>query len=96
MVVDRQSVRGDFRPETIGIAVAQLVLVTDGADDDRLRPLDQPPHVETLVEIAFEVTERGMTSVAEPNDGKKARSAPDAGTARHRRDRSLRPRRIVG
>lgn len=66
MVVGGQGIRGDLRAEVVGITVAQAVLVTDGADDYRLRPFDQPSHVEPLVEIPFEVTERGVTPVAEP------------------------------
>lgn len=96
VVVDRQSVRGDFRPETIGIAVAQLVLVTDGR---RRRP-SAPPRPAAARRNACRDCVRGNRARHDvrrrANDGKKARSAPDAGTARHRRDRSLRPRRIVG
>ena len=66
MVVGGQGIRGDLRAAPGRIAFAQRVLVAHGADHDRLRPFDQPSHVEPLVEIPFEVTERGVTPVAEP------------------------------
>jgi len=37
-----------------------------GGEAVRRRPFDQPSHVEPFVEIPFEVTERGVTPVAEP------------------------------
>ena len=66
MVVGCQGIGGDLRLKIGRIAVAQAVLVTHGANDYRLRPFDQLSHVEALVEIAFEVTKRSMTSFDEP------------------------------
>ncbi len=66
MIVGRQGIRCDFGSEAVGIAVAQRVFAAHGADDDTPCAGDQPPHVETLVEVAFQITQRRMAALGEP------------------------------
>ena len=66
VVVAAAGVGGDFCAAPGRIAFAQRVLVAHGADHDRLRPFDQASDVETFVEVAFEVFQRGTVAFGEP------------------------------
>lgn len=66
VVVAAAGVGGDFCAAPGRIAFAQRVLVAHGADHDRLRPFDQVSDVETFVEVAFEVFQRGTVAFGEP------------------------------
>ena len=66
VVIRRAGIGGDAGAAAGRVAFARAVLVGHGADHRRPGPLDQPPRVEPLVGVAFQIVQRRLIARRQP------------------------------
>ena len=66
VVVGVAAIRGDLGSMPLGVTSADGILVVDSTNDDRSSPFDQKSGIETLLDVALEITQRCLLVVGNP------------------------------